>query len=60
MNPIIPIDATLISDSLAYVGQLVTDLKLVLGLIIGLPIGFWLIGQVVSLVGRLRGRGKKA
>ncbi len=46
--------AEIISSSLAYVGQLVTDLKLVLALIIGLPLGFWLIGQVVSLVGRLR------
>ena len=44
------IDAIFISDMLAYVGELVVDLKLLLVLIIGLPLGFWAIRKTISLV----------
>jgi hypothetical protein len=39
-----------ISDLLAYVGQLFTDLNLLVILAIGLPLGFWVIRKAISLV----------
>ena len=38
------------TSTLAYAGQLFTDLSLVIILTIGLPIGFWVIKKVISLV----------
>lgn len=38
------------SSTLAYAGQLFTDLSLVIILIIGLPLAFWVIKKVISLV----------
>jgi len=38
------------ADILAYAGTLFTDLSLVIILAIGLPLGFWVISRVVSLV----------
>jgi len=51
MTPIIAsLDADFISDMLAYVGQLFTDTSLLIVLAIGLPLGFWVIRKVISLV----------
>jgi len=44
------IDAAFITGMLAYVGDLVTDLNLLILLIIGLPLGFWVIRKTISLV----------
>lgn len=57
MTPIIPIDETFVSSTLAYLGQLFTDTQLLIYLLIGIPLGFWIIGKVIGLaVGRTRGR----
>jgi hypothetical protein len=57
MNPIIPIDENFVSSSLAYVGQLFTDTQLLVILVIGIPLAFWIITKVIGLaVGRTRGR----
>ena len=57
MDAIIPITETFVSSSLAYVGQLFTDVSLLLYLLVGIPIGFWIINKVIGLaVGRTRGR----
>ena len=45
-----PIDATFISDMLAYSGQLFTDLNVLILLAIGLPVGFWVIRKAIGLV----------
>lgn len=45
-----PIDATFITDSLAYVGTLFTDLNVLIVLAIGLPLGFWVVRKAISLV----------
>ena len=50
MTPIITIPVDFVSNSLAYVGQLFTDLNLLIVLVIGLPLGFWVIRKVISLV----------
>lgn len=50
MDPILTITSAFITDSLAYVGQLFTDLNLVIILVIGLPLGFWIIRKTISLV----------
>lgn len=44
------VDASFITASLAYVGQLFTDLTLLIYLAIGLPLGFWIIKKVIGLV----------
>jgi hypothetical protein len=52
MNPIIPIDASFLESTMAYVGQLWSDLGLLIILVIGVPVGFWLIYKVVGFVRR--------
>jgi hypothetical protein len=44
------IDADFITDMLAYVGTLFTDLNLLIVLVIGLPLAFWVVRKVISLV----------
>jgi len=39
-----------VTDCLAYVGNLFTDVSLLIILAIGLPLGFWVIRKVISLV----------
>jgi len=39
-----------ITDMLGYAGTLFTDLSLLIILVIGLPLGFWVIRKVISLV----------
>jgi len=50
MSPIITLPEGFIADSLAYVGQLFTDLNLIIILVIGLPLAFWVVRKVISLV----------
>lgn len=50
MNPIITLPGGFVDDSLAYVGQLFTDLNLLIILIIGLPLAFWVVRKTISLV----------
>lgn len=38
------------TSTLAYAGQLFTDLSLIIVLAIGLPMGFWVIRKIISLV----------
>jgi len=38
------------ADMLAYAGTLFTDLSLIVVLAVGLPLGFWVIRKVISLV----------
>lgn len=44
------VDASFITNMLAYVGDLFTDLNLLIVLVIGLPLAFWVVRKVVSLV----------
>lgn len=46
----VSIPADFVSSTLAYAGDLFTDLNIVIVLAIGLPIGFWIIRKVISLV----------
>jgi len=39
-----------LTDLLAYVGDLFTDLSPVVALVIGLPLAFWAIRRVIGLV----------
>lgn len=50
MLTIITLASTTATDILAYVGNLFDDLTLIVILAIGLPMGFWVIGKVISLV----------
>jgi len=50
MDAIITLPEGFVNDALAYVGQLFTDLNLVIILVIGLPLGFWVVRKVISLV----------
>ena len=34
----------------AYIGDLFTDLRLLVILVVGLPLGFWVIRKVIGLV----------
>lgn len=44
------IDAAWITSLTAYVGDLFTDLNLLIVLVIGLPLAFWVIRKTISLV----------
>jgi len=44
------IDAALVTSITAYAGTLFTDLSLLVVLAIGLPLGFWVLRKVISLV----------
>ena len=44
------VDASFITGALAYVGDLFTDLNLLIVLVIGLPLAFWVVRKVISLV----------
>lgn len=50
MLPIFTLVETDITAMLAHAGTLFTDLNLIIVLLIGLPIGFWLIRKVIGLV----------
>ena len=47
---IITLPEGFVASALAYVGDLFTDLNTLILLVIGLPLGFWVIRKVVSLV----------
>jgi len=46
----ITLPGTFIDDLLAYVGGLFSDLAVVIVLVIGLPLAFWVIRRVIGLV----------
>jgi len=46
----ITVDAGMPADLLAYAGQLFTDLNVLVILAIGLPLAFYVIRRVISLV----------
>ena len=50
MSPILEFTSGSVSGLLAYVGGLFEDFNVLILLMIGLPLGFWLIRKVVSLV----------
>jgi hypothetical protein len=50
MLSFITIPETFVADVSAYSTQLFTDLNLLIMLAIGLPLGFWIIRKVISLV----------
>jgi hypothetical protein len=50
MPQILQVATTTATDLLAYAGQLFTDLQSIIILTIGLPIGFWVITQMINLV----------
>lgn len=61
MSPIITLPDDFVSSSLAYVGQLFTDLTPAIVLIVGLPLAFWAIAKVIAVVrGGFRTRGGRA
>jgi len=47
---IITLGENFVSDTLAYVGDMFTDLSVVIVLAIGLPLAFWVIRKTISLV----------
>lgn len=50
VGTIITLGSNFASNTLAYAGQLFTDLNGLVYLAIGLPVGFWIIKKVISLV----------
>lgn len=61
MGPIITLPQDFVTSSLAYIGQLFTDLTPAIILCIGLPLGFWALAKVIALVrGGFRVRGGRA
>jgi hypothetical protein len=50
MDQIFNVDAGFVTSTTAYIGQVFTDLTLILVLIIGLPLAFWAIRRVIGLV----------
>lgn len=50
----LPVDFA--TTMLAYVGELFTDLTPAIGIIVGVPVGFWVVGKVITLLKRGFGR----
>ena len=50
MDSIIEFSSGSVDGILAYTGQLFTDLRVIIILAIGLPLGFWVVRKVISLV----------
>jgi hypothetical protein len=46
----ITVDATFVTSTLAYIGQLFDDLQLLIIVIIGLPLAFWAVRRIIGLV----------
>jgi hypothetical protein len=49
---ILPVSNTIPADLLAYAGRLFTDLKSILILLIGIPVGFFIIKRSISLISK--------
>jgi len=47
---LITLNADFIASTTAYIGSLFTDLNLLVALVVGLPLAFWAIRKVISLV----------
>lgn len=61
MSPILTLPGDFTSSTLAYIGQLFTDLTPAVILVIGLPLGFWGVAKVISVVrGGFRTRTPRA
>ncbi|GAH95846.1 unnamed protein product [marine sediment metagenome] len=50
MPTIITFNATSLASVMTYVDTLFTDMNLIIILAIGLPLGFWVIRKVISLI----------
>lgn len=50
MLTIITIPEGFVASTTGYIGSLFTDLSLLIVLVIGLPLAFWAIRKVISLV----------
>jgi hypothetical protein len=50
MSPIITLPADFVTSSMAYIGQLFTDMTPAIILVIGLPLAFWAVAKVIALV----------
>lgn len=50
MGTIITLGENFATNTLAYVGQLFTDLSVLVYLAIGLPLAFWVIRKIISLI----------
>jgi len=49
MFSILTIPDTFVTSTLAYVGGLATDLYPILAVVVGLPLGFWVLRKLISL-----------
>jgi len=55
MLSLIPISAENLASTTAYIGEIFTDVQVFVWLAIGLPLGFFVIKKVISMVaGRAR------
>lgn len=50
MDPILTVSAGNVTSMLDYSGKLFTDLAVVIILVIGLPLAFWVIKRIIGLV----------
>ncbi len=50
MNPIFTVGQDYATGLLAYAGQITTDVKLLIILAIGLPLGFWAAKRIIGLI----------
>ncbi|GAI41780.1 unnamed protein product [marine sediment metagenome] len=44
------VDETFVTNTTAHIGELFTDLGLLIALVIGIPLGFYVIRKAISLV----------
>lgn len=54
MITLITLPEDFIATTTAYIGSLFTDIWIVVALVVGLPLGFWVVRRIIGLV-RLRG-----
>jgi len=57
MDPIITLGGEFVTSTMGYIGQLWQDLETFIVVLIGLPVGFYVLSKVIGLFrGGLRGR----
>jgi len=50
MLSVLTLPENFVASALVYVSDLFTDLSTILILVVGLPLGFWIIRKTISLV----------
>jgi len=49
MLTLLTLPGDFVATTTAYIGEIFTDLQAIIAVVIGLPLGFWVIRKVISM-----------